>query len=314
MRQLLALLNERIIFLQDSVFIIIIVVIIVIIIIIVVIIVSLCVVLCLSVPLLPPKLRKTSLDGPSPSGVNTLNARSKFVVRTTQHAHDDSEIVHRYDNSRQGNETALRSRDEDLDKVGDLKSVSDIVTRLNLHSPPGTLTTQGQGGPNKFLPTTPQSVPPTSSGKKFLLPPGISGGSSLRVSAAERRVSESDEGGIKRASESVARRGRGATVREVLKKREREVGVGRGEGEGGRMEEQEGAERTGGEVERNGSVGRRTDSSEGEMKAGSGGKESLHETRSLSGSRRRNSGSVKIKSSWTCYLDGPEDQVSHNAS
>ena len=298
-RQLLALLNERRMFLQDSVFIIIIVVIIV------GVIVSLCVVLCLSVPLLPPKLGKTSLDGPSPSGVNTLNARSKFIVRTTQHAHDDSEIVHRYDNSRQGNETALRSRDEDLDKVGDLKSVSDIVTNLNLHhSPPGTLTTQGQGGPNKFLPTTPQSVPPTSSGKKFLLPPG-----SLRVSAAERRGSERDEGGIKRASESVARRGRGATVREVVKKREGEVGVGRGVGEGGRKEEQEGAERTGGEVERNGSDGRRTDNSEGEMKAGSGGKESLRETRSLSGSRRRNSGSVKIKSSWTCYLDGPEDQV-----
>ena len=63
--------------------------------------------------------------------------------------------------------------------------------------------------------------------------------------------------------------------------------------------------REGGEEGRRGSEEVRGGREEGRR----GSEEGSRVSRSRSGSRRREQGVVRIKSSWTCYLDGPDEPV-----
>ena len=116
---------------------------------------------------------------------------------------------------------------------------------------------------------TPHSVPAISKGKQFLLP------SQRGANIGVNEVDSSRE----RLNRSVGKVS--GAVKEELRKR-RSSGP-RVKTDSVAMEEREEGERE---------------------KEGEGGK-SLRESRSFSGSRR----SAKIKSSWTCYLDGPADNT-----
>ena len=126
------------------------------------------------------------------------------------------------------------------------------------------------------------SAPAFSKGKRFILPHG-----GLEVVVGD--LGEKEVGRLKRGSESVGREG--AVVREeVIRRRaggsslkmkaiiEESVGGAREVREAGDKEKGVGVVR----------------------------REKLRETRSLSGSRRT-SGTLQTKSSWICYLDGPEE-------
>ena len=123
------------------------------------------------------------------------------------------------------------------------------------------------------------SAPASSKGKQFILPPRKPWEANVCINVGEIQ-GEGVE--LKRASESV---GRGeATVRKELKRR-----------------------RVGGN-----SLKVKTETIMEESESGEMGesveveKDRVRETRSLSGSKRT-SGSLQIKSSWTSYIDGPEE-------
>lgn len=233
---------------------------------------------------------------------------AKSIARVTPHVHKDCGKGHHHGHG------SKETRDKVSDELGELKSVSDIIGHLNLHSAPVTPTQGGQGTTDKILLPTPHTVPATSTGKKFVLPGHESvkpterwwerekDGDREGVGRWERGSIEERErlegGGVKRGSKSVERRGRGATVREDLQRR-------RAEGTSVQVKtDVKGDEKS--------EVGERKEAEgEGEERRRSaGGKNvSLRELQSLSGARKRDSGSVKIKSSWTCYLDGPEEQL-----
>lgn len=118
---------------------------------------------------------------------------------------------------------------------------------------------------------TPHSVPASFKEKQFLLPPRGSRGANIG----------GNEGGARREGAIVGGKGSTAVIEELK----------RGRDGGERVKAFVGAV----EKEEEGERGRE----------GEDGRNAVRESRSFSGSRR----STKIKSSWTCYLDGPADEV-----
>ena len=132
------------------------------------------------------------------------------------------------------------------------------------------------------------SAPAFSKGKRFILPQEKPGG--LEVVVGD--LGEKEVGGLKRGSESVGREG--SVVREEVIRR-------RAGGSSLKMKAII-EESVGGAQE----VSNERDADDKEKGVGVVKREKLRETRSLSGSRRT-SGTLQTKSSWICYLDGPEE-------
>ena len=116
---------------------------------------------------------------------------------------------------------------------------------------------------------TPHSVPAISKGKQFLLPPQRGANIGVNEGGSSRERVNQSVGKVSGAVKEELRKRRNSGPRVKIDT------VAREEGEEGERE-----------------------------KEGEGGK-SLRESRSFSGSRK----SAKIKSSWTCYLDGPADNT-----
>ena len=156
---------------------------------------------------------------------------------------------------------------------GSGKQVFKIIQKLSFDD---SQTQFGQISRGSDIHPTPHSVPPTSKENKFVLPPRASlRGANIGANEGGPGKEGANEGAGKVSVQAAS------AVREELKRRKYSGSRVKTEaittGEGAREEGERGREE--------------------------GGRRSVRESRSFSGSRK----SAKIKSSWTCYLDGPAD-------
>lgn len=250
-----------------------------------------------TVPLLPPpsKLKKNLFDGPIQGTARDTSA--KRMPRTTQDDSSASFSPHLGSGVRR-NKEGLHSKHQILEEYRDQKSVSDIIGKLNLHSLPVTPTQGVPGGSNKFLLPPPHTAPVTSTQKKFVLPPrGCSLSPAERWKEKESKREERGENDRTRREETVeevqsdaTRRGRQAAIWDELKssmrlKSESSTSAAEIQGEVTIVEDAEGEEMRE-DVEKD---------------------KNLRVSQPISISKQGESGSVRIKSSWKCYLDGPEE-------
>lgn len=245
-----------------------------------------------TVPLLPPpsKLKKNLFDGPIQSTARDTSA--KRMPRTTQDDSSASFSPHLGSGVRR-NKEAIHSKHQTLEEYLDQKSVSDIIGKLNLHSLPVTPTQGVPGGSNKFLLPPPHTAPVTSTQKKFLLPPrGCSLSPAERWKEKESNREERGDNERTRREEVVesgaTRRGRQAAIWDELKgsmrlKSESGISAAEIQGEVTIVEDAEGEEMREDAVK------------------------NLRVSQPISITKQGESGSVRIKSSWKCYLDGPEE-------
>lgn len=251
----------------------------------------------LTVPLIPPpsKLRKNLLDGPIQSTTRDTSAK-----RVTQ---DDSSASFspRPGSGVRGNKEAMHSRNQILEEFQDQKGVSDIIGKLNLHSLPVTSTKGVRSGPNQFLLPPPHTAPVTSTRKKFLLPPR---GCSLSPAEIwkERESKREERGGnertsreetVKEVQSDATRRGRQAAIRDELKSSMRlksESGISVAE----IQDEVKGITLV-------------EDAEGEEMREDAVENKNLRVSQPINISKQGESGSLRIRSTWKCYLDGPEE-------
>lgn len=250
------------------------------------------------VPLLPPpsKLKKNLFDGPIQSTARDTSA--KRMPKRTQDDSSASFSPHPGSGVRRNKED-IHSKHQILEEFHDQKSVSDIIGKLNLHSLPVTPTQGVPGGSNKFLLPPPHTAPVTSTQKKFLLPPrGCSLSPAERWKEKESKREERGDSDRTRREEIVesdtTRRGRQAAIQDELKSSMRlksESGISAAEIQGEVkgitiVEDAEGEEM-------------REDAAEKDK--------NLRVSQPISISKQGEPGSVRIRSSWKCYLDGPEE-------